>query len=162
MNTHRHPRTQVLALVTLALAASACAGGTRSTSSPGAAAASVGQQRWTANLTPRNGTTVAGSATLVPTPENRTRVSISVQGASPNINLPWHLHTGVCGAGGPVFGSGGSYPMLGTSGEGRAGLQVDLQMAPPTAGSHHIDVHAGPGSDAVVACGDLRPASGEN
>ena len=163
MNIHRRHRAQMLALVTLALAASACAGGTRSDPSPGSAAASVGQRRWTANLTPQGGTTVAGSATVTPTPDNRTRVLISVQGAAPNTNLPWHIHQGFCGGtGANVYGSAGVYPMLGTSGDGRAGLQIDLNLAPPAAGSHFVDVHAGPGSDAVVACGDLRPASGAN
>ena len=163
MKIHRHPRAQVLALITLSLAASACAGGTRSDPSPGSAGASVGQQRWTANLTPQSGTTVAGSATVTPTPDNRTRVSISVQGAPPNINLPWHVHSGLCGGGGgPAHGSAGAYPMLGTSGDGRARLQVDLLVPPPSTGSYYVDVHAGPGSETVVACGDLRPASGEN
>ena len=104
-----------------------------------------------------------GSATVTATADGRTRVSISVQGAPPNINLPWHIHPGICGGGsGTVFGSAGAYPMLGTTGDGRARLQVDLNMSPPTSGAHHVDVHAGPGSNEVVACGDLRPASGEN
>ena len=103
-----------------------------------------------------------GSATVTPTPDGRTRVSITVQGAPANTNLPWHIHPGICGGGsGTVFGSAGAYPMLGTTGDGRARLQVDLSMSPPS-GAHHVDVHAGPGSNEVVACGDLRPASGED
>lgn len=159
MCRHRRCNAHVLAFSAIALTAAACIGGTRSDPSPGAAGASVSPQRWSVRLIPSSGSTAMGSATITAVPEQRTRVSISVQGAPPNRNLPWHIHTGFCGGvGGPVLGSAGAYPMLGTAGDGRAQLQVDLNMPTPTGGSHHVDVHAGPGSDLRIACGDLVPS----
>ena len=159
MFEHQHFGACVVALSAVALAAAACTGGRRSDSSPATAGASVSPQRWSVRLNPSSGNSKMGSATITAVPEQRTRVSISVQGAPPNTNLPWHIHTGFCGGvGGPVLGSAGAYPMLGTAGDGRAQLQVDLNMPTPTGGSHHVDVHAGPGSDLRIACGDLVPA----
>ena len=159
MNSRVSTRLSALALAACTLTA-ACSTGRQAEVATGDVARDVGVARWTANLTPQGGGLVTGSATLTPMAGTRTQVVVTVQGAPPNVNLPWHIHRGTCSAPGPIFGAQGSYPMLGTSGDGRAQLQTELLLNPPTVGTHVVDIHAGPGDPTVIACGDISQRSG--
>ncbi len=147
-----------LALLPAAALLAACATTNRTeTVSPGEVATSVGVVRMTATLNPENHTTVMGEVVVEPTIDpRRMQIRITLHGAPPNINLPWSIHRGTCETDLGVYGSATSYPMVGTSSDGRAQLQTVLSIQPPTGGSHVVRVFAGPGSDVVVSCGDLR------
>ena len=159
MNSRVSTRLSALALAASTLTA-ACSTGRQTEIATGDVARDVGAMRWTANLTPQAGSTIMGSATLTPMAGNRTQVVVTVHGAPPNVNLPWFIHQGTCSAPGPIFGSRASYPMLGTSGDGRAQLQTELLLNPPTVGMHIVAVHAGPGDPTVIACGEVTQRSG--
>lgn len=157
----RHLRLALLSVACGALTTACATGGRTETVEAGDVARSAAAARMSATLNPENRTTVMGSVVVEPTTNpNRVQIRIAVHGAPPNINLPWHIHRGSCATDLGVYGSAASYPMLGTSSDGRAELQTVLSVAPPSVGSHVVRVFAGPGSDVVVACGTLEQASG--
>ena len=156
---HRHLRLGLLSLA--ATLGTACATGSRTEAvSAGDVAPSVAAAHWNATLNPENATTVMGTAVVEPTTDpRRLQIRITVHGAPPNVNLPWHVHRGTCETDLGVVGSTTMYPMLGTSMDGRAQLQTVLPIAPLSGGTYVVKVFAGPGSETVVACGDLGRGS---
>lgn len=119
--------------------------------------------QWSAALHSSNGSSVAGTATAegIGTADS-TLVKISIRGAPANATLPWHLHTGKCGATAAVVGGESAYPKLHTSASGTAEGSATIAVRPVKSGAYAIQVHRGtapagkPGAD-VIACGDLRP-----
>ena len=159
----RHLRIALLSVACSALTSACASSGRTEVVSTGDVARSVSGARLTATLSPENRTTVMGTAVVEPTIDpDRTQIRIAIHGAPPNINLPWHIHHGTCSTDLGIYGAGASYPMLGTSSDGRAELQTVLPVEPPDVGTHVVRVFAGPGSDVVVACGSLAPASSES
>jgi len=121
------------------------------------AAPSVQGMKWTATLNSMNGSTVKGTASLAGGSSAGTAVaSLSLTGGQPNATYPWHVHNGKCPAGG-VFGGGKDYKPLKTGADGSGSSTANLEVAAPTTGDFHVNVHA-PDMKSVVACGDLSMA----
>lgn len=119
--------------------------------------------QWSASLAPTGSGTISGTATAEGVGSaDSTLVKISIQGATPNATLPWHIHNGACGSTKAVLGSESAYPKLMTSSAGTAEASVTLAVRPSKTAAYAVQVHQGtaapdkPGSD-VVACGDLKP-----
>ncbi len=129
----------------------------------GSLLAAPSPDQWSAALQSSNGSSLAGSATAegIGTADS-TLVKISIHGAPPNATLPWHLHTGKCGATAAVVGAEAAYPKLHTSASGTAEGTATLAVRPVKSGAYAVQVHRGtaapgkPGTD-VIGCGDLRP-----
>ena len=113
--------------------------------------------KWTATLNPANGSTVKGTASLAGGSTAGSAVAtLSLTGGQPNVMYPWHIHTGKCPGGG-VFGGGKDYKPLKTGADGSGTSTANLEVAAPTTGDYHVNVHA-PDMKSVVACGDLSMA----
>ncbi|HEV8358579.1 MAG TPA: hypothetical protein VGQ17_17635 [Gemmatimonadales bacterium] len=130
--------------------------------------------KWSATLSPQNGSKISGTASVEAKGADSTRFTVSVRGATPDVALAWHMHTGKCSEAGSIVGSETSYPELRPGTGGTAESMVTLPIAPPAAGSPFtIQVHkpakaggegaAGAmdtpakGSKTLVSCGELKP-----
>ncbi len=114
--------------------------------------------RWTATLEPQNGTSVTGTASVMPgTAAGTTMVEISVMGAPPNGTHPWHIHAGTCGSGGDIVGPPAEYPPLTVDANGAGSATATVNMAAPTTGDYYVQAHMSPTDlGTIVACGNLR------
>jgi len=112
---------------------------------------------WTAVLTPTPGSKVSGSAVIESVGRDSIRASIRLSGAAPGSELPWHIHSGACGAKGQILGAGAAYPSLKAGQDGSAGTTVTLPMAAPASGEHSVTVHKSKTDMAPAACGALKP-----
>lgn len=100
----------------------------------------------------------AGSAN---TANGETAVSVSLTGAPAAALLPWHVHQGRCGSGGPIVGPAAAYPLLRTGTDGRATASVAIPEELLADAEYYVDVHAGPAElGTIVACGQLAPSRG--
>jgi hypothetical protein len=129
-------------------------------------------ERWTANLSPKDGSMLSGTATVETVGNDSSRVSITVKGAPASAALPWHIHTGPCSAVGGVLGSDTAYPKLQVSASGDAEASATVAAGLTKSASYAVQVHrdataptmnddpreSKPGSD-VLACGDLKVAN---
>lgn len=103
---------------------------------------------------------LAGAAS-VNSAADRTAVSVSVTGAPAAALLPWHVHQGRCGSGGPIVGPAGTYPLLRTGTDGRATASVIVSEPLLPNADYYVNVHAGVAELAnIVACGQLVPSRG--
>lgn len=112
---------------------------------------------WEAALSPAaTGSAVSGQASIRATGEGDSEVATSIEGAEPGRTYPWHIHSGSCGSGGPIFGAAGDYQPVTTNdaGEGEAEAIVPVGLDPE--GDYYVNVHASPEDLAtIVACGEV-------
>ncbi len=107
------------------------------------------------------------SATLTPPPGSPVPVNgtAGVKGTSAWVKLtggksgdvyPWHVHVGMCGTNGPVFGDASAYKPITISSAGKGDSKATLSMALPDTGSYYVNIHAS-SSDmkTIVSCGNL-------
>jgi hypothetical protein len=117
-------------------------------------------KEWSATIRPQDGSTVSGTATVVPRDGDSLLVTIRIQGAKAADSHPWHVHNGGCDSSGAVIGSSSRYaPMnVGANGGGEATARVKASL---TIGvPYSVNVHRSPGDQGVIACGNLRPVAG--
>ncbi len=114
--------------------------------------------RWTTSLTSMSGTNVTGTASAMPgTTANTTMAEVTIAGAPANGTHPWHIHAGTCASGGDIVGPAADYPPLTADANGAATSTATINVAPPTSGDYHVNVHLSPSDlGTIVACGDLR------
>lgn len=114
--------------------------------------------RWTATLEPRGGTNVTGTANVMAgTGAGTTMAEVTLNGAPANGVHPWHIHAGTCASGGDIVGPPADYPPLNADANGTATASATVNVAAPTTGEYHINVHMSPTDlGTIVACGDLR------
>lgn len=88
--------------------------------------------------------------------DDRTEVSVALNGATPDAELPWHVHEGACNAGGPIVGDSTVYTPLKVGSAGTASANAVLNLTLNEAKDYHVNVHAS-ASDmgTIIACGDL-------
>lgn len=113
---------------------------------------------WETALSPAaTGSTVSGRASIRATREGDSEAAISIEGAEPGRTYPWHIHSGTCGSGGPIFGDADDYQPVTTSdtGDGEAEATVPVGLDPE--GDYYVNVHASPEDLAtIVACGEVE------
>jgi hypothetical protein len=82
--------------------------------------------------------------------------TVNISGAPAGAVLPWHVHEGTCGSGGPIVGDASAYSPLTVGNDGRAQGQAKVSVSLNEATKYHVNVHASPTQLAtIVACGDL-------
>lgn len=121
---------------------------------------------WTTTLTPTDGSTLAGSATVAPAsasptaagqrpaPPTRYLATISITGAKPRATLAWRVQEGKCGSAGTVVGAETDYPAITSDdrGGGTARATVSAELVEQKA---YSVVLQGAGAPTASACGDL-------
>lgn len=110
---------------------------------------------WMAGLSATGEATIEGSVEAV-SRASGTRVRVTLTGAEAGDVLPWHVHQGSCGSGGPIVGEPTAYPPLepGDAGEANATAQITTPLS--AGGSYYINVHESPDAlGTIVACGEL-------
>ena len=117
-------------------------------------------KEWSAVLNPQNGSTVSGTATVVPLVGDSLVVNIRIKGATAGNLNPWHVHSGGCDSSGAVLGDPSRYaPMtVGADQSAQATARVKAMLAVGV--PYSINVHRSSGDMSVVACGNLRPIAG--
>jgi hypothetical protein len=121
-----------------------------------AATSSASGPEWKAVLKPGAGSSITGKAEVEGKDDKSTKAEISIKGAMAGAELPWHVHSGKCGSGGPVVGAGTAYPLLKVKRDGEAEAEAKLDIAAPTSGDYHVSVHKSAADmKTIVACGDL-------
>lgn len=121
--------------------------------------------RWSATLTAQPGSPapqVAGTATVLGnTDSSQTRIDITLNSATPDAQLPWHLHRGTCGNDQGIVGEASAYTPLTVSNDGRASGSAVINVPMPRSGEYMINVHASATDlSTIVACGNLTGPSG--
>jgi hypothetical protein len=112
---------------------------------------------WTAVLAPTAGSKLSGSAVVETLGPDSTRATIRLSGAMPGSEIPWHIHSGGCGAKGQILGSASSYAALKARQDGSANGTVTLPVAMPASGEFAVMVHKSKTDMASAACGTLKP-----
>lgn len=84
--------------------------------------------------------------------------SVSISGAEPGQEHPWHVHEGTCESGGAIIGPADSYPFLEVDDDGNANATVTIfDTALVEGNDYHINVHLSEDElQTIVACGDLN------
>ncbi|MES3035364.1 MAG: hypothetical protein V4813_15300 [Gemmatimonadota bacterium] len=147
----------------------ACAGKTAETATDsGMAVAPVSadstaatmNMKWTTTLEPRGGTNVRGTASVsAGASQGTTTAEVAINGAPKDGTHPWHVHAGTCAASGAIVGPAADYPALKADSSGTATATATVNVAPPTSGDYHVNVHLSPTEmGTIVACGDLKMA----
>lgn len=117
-------------------------------------------KEWSAVIRPLDGSTVSGTATVVPRSGDTLEVNIRIKGGTRGEALPWHLHSGGCDSSGAVLGDPARYvPMQVThaqTGEATVRVVSRLTVGVP----YSVNVHRTPSDLGVIACGNLRPIAG--
>ena len=112
--------------------------------------------QWSATLASEAGTSIGGTATVVPAGAQGTTATVSLTGAAPGGVLPWHLHAGRCGDNGPIVGAPEAYPPLTVGADGAATAMATVPVPTPVSGDFHVNVHRSAGeTGTVIACGNL-------
>jgi len=125
----------------------------------GASAAAGGMsERWTTTLEPKGDSQVRGTASVMAgTSAGTMTAEITINGAAQNVSHPWHVHVGTCATGGDIAGPAGDYPPLNVDGSGNASVTTTVNIASPTSGDYHVNVHLSPAAmGTIVSCGDLK------
>ena len=118
----------------------------------------AGTTWWSATLVPTDGGTIHGSGSVVPIPTTeRSRVTITVEGAAKNSVIPWDIHTGTCGEDGAIVGLARNYSPIPIGGAGSATMMIELPITLRDNTKYVLDVHDSPGRARRVACGALTP-----
>lgn len=117
---------------------------------------SEGVHDFDANLTGRAGYgSYTGSVNAVAGLGN-TAITISLEGATPGAQYPWHVHSGDCGSGGPIVGDPTDYPVLQPDAQGEDRETADIEVALDDDGDYYVNVHLSPEAlGTIVACGEL-------
>jgi hypothetical protein len=111
---------------------------------------------WSATLQPQASSSVRGTA-RAQAAVAATGVTINISGATPNSHLPWHVHTGTCATGGPVYGAANAYPMLHVSSSGTATATASIGQPLNEEQRYHVNVHRSETEmNVIISCGDLR------
>jgi len=85
-----------------------------------------------------------------------TNITISLAGGTPGTTMPWHIHQGKCGSGGPIVGEASAYKALTVGGEGKAEGNARTTVSLKEATDYYVDVHHSHADMAtIVACGEL-------
>jgi hypothetical protein len=117
-------------------------------------------KEWSATIRPVDGSTVSGTATVIPGNGDTLSVNIRIKGGRSGETLPWHLHSGGCDSSGAVLGDAAQYePMViaeDMTGTETAHVRLKLTVGVP----YSINVHRSAANLSVVACGNLRPVAG--
>lgn len=109
-------------------------------------------------ITANPGFDVEGEAAVRKLDEGRTRIAIEIRGAPSNSMLPWHVHQGRCGSGGPVIGDPTAYPPLAAGQDGSAAAETTIDLSLEPDADYHINVHRSPSEmDTILACGEIGP-----
>jgi len=114
--------------------------------------------RWAATLEPKGGSQVRGTASAMAGASAGTMTAeLSITGGAKNGTHPWHVHAGTCAAGGDIVGPAADYPPLKADGDGAATVSTTVNIAAPTSGDYHVNVHLSPEAmGTIVSCGDLK------
>lgn len=99
-----------------------------------------------------------GSATMAPSDDGKTTVTLDISNAAPGGVHPWALHRGHCGADAGLFGEAGAYKPIEIEGDGHGSSVAEIPLGTPTSGSFFVSVRASAANpETVVACGNLAP-----
>lgn len=110
---------------------------------------------WDANLTSATNPSVRGTAEARVL-SGQTTVTIALTGAPTGVAMPWHIHSGGCGSGGPIVGNPASYPPITVGNDGRATGTAKITVQLDEAQSYHVNVHqSAENMGTIIACGDL-------
>lgn len=110
-----------------------------------------------ATLSGRGNFTNARASAHAVTVAGETSVGINFAGGESGATHPWHVHTGTCGSGGGVVGSGQAYPALRPNASGNASATARLTVPLQRGQSYHVNVHRSPSDmGTIISCGDLR------
>ncbi|MCC6929972.1 MAG: hypothetical protein IT359_13400 [Gemmatimonadaceae bacterium] len=136
-----------LSITTLALAVA----------STSALALTVSNVTWSGKISATDEAKLSGNASMKATADEKgTEVSVMLMGDANGTTRPWHIHTGSCATGGPIFGDAKAYTPLTTSSSGHATASATLAVAVPDTGSYFVNIHESTGNlGKIVACGDL-------
>jgi hypothetical protein len=120
--------------------------------------------RWTATLTAQPGSPmpqVTGAASVMGVGDSsKSKIQVSINNATPNAQLPWHLHRGSCGNDQGIVGDPNAYQPLQVGSDGQATGSAVIGVATPRSGEYMINVHASTADLAtIVACGNLTGPS---
>jgi Cu/Zn superoxide dismutase len=112
---------------------------------------------WKAVLKPGAGSNITGEAEVEDKDKNKkTEAEISIKGATPGAEHPWHVHQGKCGSNGSIIGAATAYPVLKVKENGEAKAEAKLDIEAPTSGEYYVNVHKSAADmKTIVACGDL-------
>lgn len=110
---------------------------------------------WDANLTSATNPSIRGTAEARVI-SGETTVTISLTGAPAGVAMPWHVHEGSCGSGGPIVGSAAAYQPITIGNDGRATGSARIGVRLDEAKSYHVNVHESTSNLAtIIACGNL-------
>jgi len=117
----------------------------------------VAQMKWNATLAPMSGSTIKGTATMVPGKDAGTATAtVSITGGKAGAAYPWHVHVGKCPTGG-VFGTGSAYKPISVGKDGSGTSTAELAVASPNGGDYHVNIHASENDmKTLVACGEFN------
>lgn len=119
---------------------------------------------WKATLTPGAGSKITGTAEFEgKDKDKKSEAEISIKGGTPGAELPWHVHSGKCGTGGPIVGAATAYKPLKVKDNGEAKEEAKLDIAAPMSGDYSVNVHKSAAEmKTIVACGDLALDAGKD
>lgn len=121
----------------------------------GAMTATAATGKWTANLEPKEGSMVKGSAQVEAKDSTGATARISIEGGKEGEQLPWHVHSGTCENAGPPVGGGDAYKPLTVGSDGRAEAEAMVTATFSDSGSYAVNVHRSPSDKTVISCGTL-------
>ena len=111
---------------------------------------------WNATLQARVNSGVTGTA-RAQAAVAATAVTVNISGATPNAHHPWHVHTGTCATGGPVWGAATAYTPLHVGANGTATATASVGQALNEEQRYHVNVHRSETEmNVIISCGDLR------
>jgi len=118
--------------------------------------------RWHANLASPSklagAVEMKGSATMAPSEDGKTTVTLDISNAAPGGVHPWAVHRGQCGADDGLFGAAEVYKPVKIEGDGHGSSVAEIPLGTPTTGSFYVSVRASADNpEMVVACGNLAP-----
>jgi len=122
------------------------------------AAAGASAARWMTTLEPKGESQVRGTASVMAgVSAGVMTAEVAITGGGNNATHPWHVHVGTCATGGDIAGPPGDYPPLKTDGSGAATATSTVNIAAPTSGDYHVNIHQSPEAmGTIVSCGDLK------
>lgn len=121
------------------------------------------QAAWEATLVSSAGHTLHGTVTVTPIGDDgggaalRSRVAVSLAGATPGSSHAWHIHRGSCGSDGSIVGPAASYTPVPIGSGGAAQLIAEMPIRLTPGGSYFAHVHDA-AAMGVEACGALHQA----
>ena len=116
---------------------------------------------WNATLSPTDGGTVHGTATVYGVGERaRVRAVVTLEGSRNGALHPWDIHEGRCGQDGAIVGRAGDYPPIPIAGAGAATMSLEIRGEMRSRGTYYLNVHESPARRRIVACGALVPDRG--